>query len=155
MASDVSAERGVDIVASAYGLPLSDNTADIVLSGQMLEHCEFFWKAFREMVRVLNKDGFLFLIAPSAGPIHRHPVDCCRFHPDGFKALAEYAGCRLVRVWSDERGPWNDVIGVFSKSSIYASVDSLYRKPDSRVPISEIRRGTPEEEKIGGEKKSH
>ena len=154
LAADISIEKGVDIVSSAYGLPLFDDSTDIVLSGQMFEHCEFFWKAFQEMVRVLNKDGFLFLIAPSAGPIHRYPVDCYRFHPDSFKALADYTGCHIVRVWSDERGPWNDVIGVFSKSSIHEPVESLYRKPDS-VPIGEIRRGTPEEESVRGEKQVH
>src|SRR5439155_25218212 len=81
----------------------------------MLEHCEMFWRAFREMLRIVSDDGFLVLIAPSAGPIHRHPVDCYRFYPDALPALAADAGCHLVYSAMDERGPWCDVIGIFAK----------------------------------------
>jgi SAM-dependent methyltransferase len=114
--ADINSGAGVDIVLKdPYHLPLADATVDIVLSGQMLEHCEFFWLAFAEMVRVLKPDGFLFLIAPSSGPIHQYPVDCYRFYPDAYAALAKYANCHLVESWLDERGPWCDLVGVFSK----------------------------------------
>jgi SAM-dependent methyltransferase len=105
---------GVDVVLDdPYKLPLPDASADIVLSGQMLEHCEFFWLSFGEMLRVLRPDGYLFLIAPSGGPIHNYPVDCYRFYPDAFRALARYSGCQLLDMWHDDRGPWNDLVGVF------------------------------------------
>ena len=105
---------GVDVVLEdPYKLPLPDASADIVVSGQMLEHCEFFWLSFGEMLRVLKPDGYLFLIAPSGGPIHNYPVDCYRFYPDAFRALARYAGCQLLDMWHDDRGPWNDLVGIF------------------------------------------
>jgi SAM-dependent methyltransferase len=97
-------------------LPLADAAIDVVLSGQMLEHCELFWLTFGEMIRVLRPDGYLFLIAPSAGPIHRYPVDCYRFYPDAYAALAKFAGCHLVTCWLDERGPWRDLVGVFRRT---------------------------------------
>ena len=110
---------GVDIhLSDPYQIPLPDASIDIVLSGQMLEHCEFFWLTFSEMVRILRPEGFLFLIAPSAGPIHRYPVDCYRFYPDAYAALARWAGCHLVKVWRDERGPWRDLVGVFCKTPL-------------------------------------
>lgn len=115
-AVDLSEGPGVDVVLpDPYRMPFADGSADIVLCGQMLEHCEFFWLAFAEMVRVLAPDGYLFLIAPSAGPIHRYPVDCYRFYPDAYRALAKYAGCHLVDVWRDTRGPWQDLVGVFQR----------------------------------------
>lgn len=103
------------VLQDPYKLPLDDASIDLVLSGQMLEHCEFFWLAFAEMVRVLKPGGYIFLIAPSAGMIHRYPVDCYRFYPDAYRALAKYANCRLLEVWRDERGPWQDLVGVFSR----------------------------------------
>jgi SAM-dependent methyltransferase len=113
---DIEAAPGVDLVArDPYHLPLPDQDADIVLSGQALEHSEFFWLAFREMVRILRPNGYAFLIVPSAGPIHRYPVDCYRFYPDSMAALAKYAGCCLVECWHDDRGPWNDIVAVFSR----------------------------------------
>jgi SAM-dependent methyltransferase len=111
---DLMPGPGVDLVLDdPYRLPLRDAHADVVISGQMLEHCEFFWLAFGEMLRILKPEGYLFLIAPSSGPIHAYPVDCYRFHPDGFRALAKHSGCRLIELWSDDRGPWNDLVGVF------------------------------------------
>jgi len=103
------------VLDDPYRLPFADGSVDIVLSGQMLEHCEFFWLTFAEMMRVLKPDGYLFLIAPSAGPIHEYPVDCYRFYPDAYRALAKHAGCHLHEVWLDERGPWRDLVGVFAK----------------------------------------
>jgi hypothetical protein len=111
---DLASGNGVDIVLNdPYHLPFPSCSVDIVVSGQMFEHCEFFWKAFEEMMRILKREGFLFLIAPSSGPIHRFPVDCYRFFPDSFNALARYVGCHLVECWQDQRGPWNDLVGVF------------------------------------------
>ena len=125
---DIEAADGVSIVLDdPYKIPLADNSVDLILSGQMLEHCEFFWETFVEMMRVLKKDGLLFLIAPSSGPIHRYPVDCYRFYPDAYRALAKYAGCHLIDVWHDIRGPWNDLTGVFSK-----------RKYKKRLPQSMV-----------------
>ena len=114
--ADLEAGRGVDIVLDdPYVLPFEDESVDVVLSGQMLEHCEFFWNAFAEMARVVRPDGFIILIAPSAGPIHRYPVDCYRFYPDAYAALAKFAGCHLLNLVHDERGPWYDLVGIFSK----------------------------------------
>lgn len=119
LGADLAPGPGVDVVLDdPYRLPFDDASVDLVLSGQMLEHCEFFWRAFEEMVRVLRPGGRIFLIAPSAGPIHRYPVDCYRFHPDAFHALARHAGVHLVDVWHDERGPWKDVVGVFSREPL-------------------------------------
>jgi len=125
--ADLTGGPGVQLVLQdPYRLPLDDRSIDVAISGQMLEHCDFFWLTFAEMVRVLRPGGYLFLIAPSAGPAHRYPVDCYRFYPDAYRALARYANCELVEVWQDERGPWNDLVGVFRR----------HGAPDSAPPRS-------------------
>lgn len=146
---DIEPGDGVDIVLDdPYVLPLDDASVDVVLSGQMLEHCEFFWLTFTEMIRVLKPDGLLILIAPSAGPIHRYPVDCYRFYPDAFHALAKWAGCHAVEVFHDDRGPWNDLVGIFSKSPI-ERVETI---PDHHAAAAavEVAPGTVEEETTRG-----
>lgn len=116
IAADMTDAPGVDLLMrDPYKIPLPDNAADLVISGQMLEHCEFFWQSFVEMIRVLKPSGRLFLIAPSTGPIHRYPVDCYRFYPDAYAALAKYANCRLIECWHDRRGEFEDLVGVFAK----------------------------------------
>lgn len=114
--ADITLNEHVDIhMSDPNVIPLENSSIDIVLCGQMLEHCPRFWLLFPEMLRILSDKGFLFLIAPSAGPIHRFPVDCYRFYPDSYKALAEDAGCDLVEVFMDKRGPWRDLVGVFTR----------------------------------------
>lgn len=146
---DLSAGPGVDVVLDdPYHLPFEDGSVDIVVSGQMLEHCEFFWLAFSEMVRVLKPDGWLFLIAPSAGPIHRYPVDCYRFYPDAYAAMARHAGCHLVESWLDERGPWRDLVGVFSPTPRdVPAAPAAPRLPPVQVDVPP---GPPEEEATAG-----
>ncbi len=115
--ADMAEGAGVDLLLrDPYKLPLADESVDVVLSGQMFEHCEFFWLAFAEMCRVVKRDGYIFLIAPSSGEIHRFPVDCYRFYPDAFLALGKYANCHVVDVWMDERLPWRDLVGVFRRT---------------------------------------
>jgi SAM-dependent methyltransferase len=111
---DIAPGPGVDLVLkNPYEIPLQDAYADLVISGQMFEHCEFFWLTFKEMVRILKRDGLLFLIAPSMGGIHRYPVDCYRFYPDGYRALAKWADCDCVEVWLDRESSWGDLVGTF------------------------------------------
>jgi SAM-dependent methyltransferase len=149
-AADMEAGPGVDIVLDdPYRIPLPDGSIDIVLSGQMFEHSEFFWRAFEEMARVVRPEGFIFLIAPSAGPIHRYPVDCYRFYPDAYVALAKHAGCVLVQSWLDERGPWRDLVGVFRRSE--APPFEVKASPPPFMPSSwSGASGTAEEEATRG-----
>jgi SAM-dependent methyltransferase len=147
---DMAPGPGVDIVLSdPYRIPFSDGSIDIVISGQAFEHCEFFWRLFDEMVRVLRPDGWIFLIAPSAGGIHRYPVDCYRFYPDAFAALAKHAGAVLIKSWIDELGPWRDLVGVFRRA------DAPPFEPRSLRQIPYVSGwngalGTEEEEAVGG-----
>ncbi|PWE18737.1 methyltransferase type 11 [Marinicauda salina] len=125
---DLEAGPGVDVVLdSPYDIPEEDGSFDLVVSGQMLEHCAHFWRVASEIERILKPGGLAFLIAPSAGPIHRYPVDCYRFYPDAWRALADWTGMRLVHVWMDQRGPWNDLVGVFSKGGEVAQIKSAPR----------------------------
>lgn len=150
LAADTAPGTGVDIVLDdPYRLPLDDASADIVVSGQAFEHIEFFWQTFGEMARVVQPNGFIFLILPSAGPIHRYPVDCYRFYPDALQGLARHAGCVLIDSWHDERGPWQDLVGVFRR----ADAPPVDARRSSAVPAPAGWNGPPgtqEEEAVKG-----
>jgi SAM-dependent methyltransferase len=151
---DLQPGPGIDVVLEdPYQLPYRDESIDLVVSGQTFEHCEYFWDLFREMVRVLSPDGFLLLIAPSEGKIHRYPVDCYRFYPDAYAALARYAGCHAVAVWRDERGPWHDLVGVFSKNA--DAVGRPEHPPVHRVQNTPAVTDLKEAEVVAGEMPTH
>jgi SAM-dependent methyltransferase len=81
---------------------LPTHCADVFISGQTFEHIEFFWLTMLEIARVLKPGGLCCIVAPSRGPIHRYPVDCWRFYPDGFAALARYADLEILEILHDE-----------------------------------------------------
>lgn len=120
---DLSPGPNVDcVLKSPYRLPFRTGSVDVFVSGQAFEHIEFFWLTWLEMVRALKPGGLIFLVAPSRGPEHRYPVDCWRFYPDGFGALAKYAALDLLEVatdWEADQAPdsadWGDTVGVFRK----------------------------------------
>ncbi|MEY2542224.1 MAG: hypothetical protein QOI22_1826 [Verrucomicrobiota bacterium] len=92
---------------------LKTGSVDIVISGQTLEHTEFFWETMFEIARVLKPHGLCCIIAPSSGPEHRFPIDCWRFYPDGLRAVARYAGLEVV----EARTQWNDLEQYDSESN--------------------------------------
>lgn len=120
---DMEPGPGVDIVVhKPYRYPIASRSADLVISGQAFEHMEFFWLAWLEMCRIVRLGGLIFLLAPSRGPEHRYPIDCWRFYPDGFRALAKWAGVDLLEVSTDweedsspDSAPWGDTVGVFRR----------------------------------------
>ena len=115
---DIVAGLNVDVVVDdAYDWrDIPDDSVDLVISGQALEHVEFFWASVFEIVRVLKPGGLTAIIAPSGGFEHRYPVDCWRFYPDGFLALARYVECEVVDVFTDwQHGEWDDSILVMRK----------------------------------------
>jgi SAM-dependent methyltransferase len=143
---DLSPGHNVDIVAKDPFLwPIANDSFDLIVSGQMLEHNTMFWLTFLEMARVLKPGGMMFHIAPSRGYEHRVPSDCWRFYRDGMSALGGWCGLECIEATTDwtttdldvlqsrkprifdaiprkgkfAEGAWGDTVGVFRKPPIW------------------------------------
>ncbi len=103
---------------------ISSGSADVLISGQAFEHIEFFWLTMLEIARVLKPGGLCCLIAPSGGPEHRYPVDCWRFYPDGFAALARFASLEVSEIYSQ-----NGTTGYADGSDMWQDTVLVCRKP--------------------------
>ena len=108
---DIQAGRNVDVVVDPYSWPFDSESFDIVISGAAFEHMERFWDVFVEMVRVLKRGGVMCVIAPEKARLHRYPVDCWRFLPDGMKVLADVGKVKLLNSVLEN----HFCIGTFSK----------------------------------------
>ena len=75
---------------------LNTDSFDIVISGQALEHIEFFWETMKEIIRVAKEGALICIIAPNGFEEHRYPVDCWRFHTDGMIALCRYFEMEVI-----------------------------------------------------------
>ncbi|KUJ95301.1 MAG: Methyltransferase family protein [Desulfonauticus sp. 38_4375] len=132
---DLTEGENVDIaVKDPYSwTEIADNFADVVISGQAFEHIEFPWLTIKEIFRVLKPGGLCCLIAPSAGPEHKHPYDCWRIYPDGMRALAKWAGFEIVEVFTDwGLGEWQDTIGIFQKPTEDGANNAPFGKVESK-----------------------
>lgn len=84
---DIAPESGVDVVASAYGLPFQDGSIDLVISESLLEHLEHPDSAVAEMHRVLKPGGRLYILTPFMLGFHSSPNDFYRWTIPGMKIL--------------------------------------------------------------------
>lgn len=125
---DFAAGPGVDVLLTdPYKLPIEDQSVDVCVSSSCLEHSEFFWLTFLEMVRILKPEGVLYFSAPSNSQFHRYPVDCWRFYPDSGRALQNWAhrnGFDVLLLESftgfQDWELWNDFVAVFVKDKRFA-----------------------------------
>ncbi len=83
--TDISDGKNVDILCDSYRLPFDDDSFDVVISGQTLEHTEAFWIWVEELKRVAKR--LLIITAPAEWEEHKHPIDCWRILPDGMRFL--------------------------------------------------------------------
>lgn len=141
---DIREGPNVDLVVSdIYNwIEITDESYDVVVSGQAFEHMEFFWKAILEIERILKPGGFCCIIAPSTGPVHRNPFDCFRFTAEGMKAMGKYAGLDVVDYYTQTSPLWNDSVLIGKKinsnnNDLKNRLDNLENKID--ILLKEIK----------------
>lgn len=92
-------EQAVDnltyTISSPYEFPIEDNSYDIVLSGQVIEHVEKIWVWLKELRRITTNNGHIITINPVSWPYHEAPIDCWRIFPKGIMALAEQTNLKV------------------------------------------------------------
>lgn len=126
---DFAEGPGVDqVMTDPYALPFADESFDLCVSTSVLEHAEFFWLSFLEMIRVVVPGGLVYVNAPSNGEFHRYASDYWRFYPDAGFAMERWAKRNGVSVallesfiGKQDGDQWNDFVAVFVKDE--ATVD--------------------------------
>lgn len=148
---DLAPGRNVDVVpADPYRWDeIDDESFEIVISGQALEHNPYFWITLAEMARVLVPGGLVCIIAPSRGFVHRFPLDCWRFFPDAGPALCAYVDLELLESYVEVRRLrkvthgqlWHDFLLIAKKPKLDSDpvrkrfYDQLRRIVDTRCPF--------------------
>jgi SAM-dependent methyltransferase len=72
-------DKFIDLVGSAYHVPVKDQVADVVLLIQVIEHLERPHDAFIEARRILKTGGIMLVSFPFLYPVHAAPHDYMRY----------------------------------------------------------------------------
>lgn len=100
---DIEDGPGVDEVRSSHELwpHWPEDTFDLVVSTEMLEHDRQPWRSLRQMYMVLKKGGLLLVTARGNGFGEHNPPDRFRFMEQGFHDIIEDAGFEVLEVTAD------------------------------------------------------
>jgi ubiquinone/menaquinone biosynthesis C-methylase UbiE len=79
----------LDIKGDLRQIPLADNSVDIIICIQVLEHLPEPWKAIEEMHRILKPGGKIFASCPQGEPQHQVPYDFYRYTVYGLRSIFE------------------------------------------------------------------
>ena len=85
---DIQARNRPTVVADAHTLPIANESVDLVLSLQVLEHCIHPERVLQEAYRVLVPGGRLVLSTVLLYELHGSPHDYYRFTASALRDLA-------------------------------------------------------------------
>lgn len=113
---DMQKGTGVDVVARSDEIPYPDDSFDVVVTTEMLEHDPYPWKTFPEAARVLGPDGVFIVTCRGVG-FHDdpNPKDYWRFTPDSIRHLFELAGLEEIEISDDPQAGHEGVFGLARK----------------------------------------
>lgn len=89
---------GIDLVGSVLDLPFEDDSVDLVVTQEVLEHVPEPLTALKEIRRVLKPGGVAFVQLPFIIGDHPCPNDYWRFTRQGIVELARQAGFSQIQL---------------------------------------------------------
>ena len=95
---DIYPGDNIDIVGSVLSVPRDDESIDLVVSQEVLEHVDNPDQAMLEIKRILKPGGFGYIQLPFIIGYHPCPNDYWRFTQDGVRQLVDKAGLVVDQV---------------------------------------------------------
>jgi SAM-dependent methyltransferase len=92
-----------DAVCNGDNLPFKDNSFDVVLSLDVLEHVPNPWVHAEELIRVLKPGGIVYADVPFLQPYHGYPYHYFNMTTAGLRTLFE----KNIRVIKHSVEPWS------------------------------------------------
>jgi SAM-dependent methyltransferase len=87
VSTDVAPHDGLSTRSMAEALPFADDSFDVVLLTEVLEHVDDHARTLDEVVRVLAPGGTVVVTVPFMYPVHEAPHDHRRFTHHGLEHL--------------------------------------------------------------------
>ncbi|MEO6536133.1 MAG: class I SAM-dependent methyltransferase [Candidatus Paceibacterota bacterium] len=114
-------EKTVDAYYDGENVPFPDNSFDVTLCTQVLEHASNPAALVSEASRVLSSGGTVFFSMPFVYPEHETPYDFRRFTRFEHTRLLEGAGFKDIRIM-----PTTGFFGVFSQLFVVMCFEGMH-----------------------------
>lgn len=114
---------GVDVVCDVAALTdtFENQSFDLVVSTEMLEHCLNWQNALYQMASVLHQNGLLLITTRSPGfELHDYPADYWRFSYSDFEEIFQPLG-DIIAIQNDMTLGWPCGIGILVKKKLNQS----------------------------------
>lgn len=103
-------------------LPFSDYTFDVIILSEVLEHLYNPFNAIKEAVRVLKKNGLIYISTPFLFYYHGAPYDYYRYTEFFYRKIAEEYNLEVLRI---------EKAGTFFSAPLYVinlSLNAMFEK---------------------------
>lgn len=133
--------NAVDIIGTAYAIPVPDDSFDSILCTAVLEHLEEPRLALKEAFRVLRPDGHAVYTVPLFWHVHEEPRDFYRYTRYGLEHLFKEAGFEIVEIvalsgfWLTFGSEWNYYIKTMLRGYLSLLSKSLVAVNNLLFPI--------------------
>jgi len=127
---EATAYPGFDICAES--LP---RQFDLIIADQVFEHLQWPYRAGRNVRRMLKPGGCFFIATPFLVRVHRAPIDCSRWTPDGLRYLLQECGFADEDIQTASWGNRRCVRGNLNQWRRRGFFGSLKNEPDYPVMV--------------------
>ena len=122
--SDVHSQFKPDVVFDSHQIPFADESFDLIIAGQVLEHTFKPWIVAKELERVVKTNGNLLIEIPFSFPYHSPPYDFFRFTFTGLRSL--FTKCNLFEYEITEGNA--STVAIFNSQFLIELFSSRYAR---------------------------
>ena len=92
---------------------------DLIIADNVWEHLRYPYRATKNVIKMLKKNGYFLIITPFMVRVHKVPIDCSRWTEDGLKYLLNECGFPLENIKTNSWGNKKCVIADLRKDGTY------------------------------------
>ena len=99
---------------------------DLIIADNVWEHLKYPYRATKNVLKMLNNNGYFLMITPFLVRVHEIPIDCSRWTEDGMKYFLNDCGFKLENIFTNSWGNKKCVISDLRTDDTWTRV-GIYR----------------------------
>ena len=105
---------------------VTEKKYDLIIADNVWEHLKYPYRATKNVLKMLNNNGYFLMITPFLVRVHEVPIDCNRWTEDGMKYFLNDCGFKLENIFTNSWGNKKCVISDLRTDDTWTRV-GIYR----------------------------